>query len=271
MNNNNGMEVEYSNSRPKRNKKTEFEARIDEIANKIVYLVNKNTIFEKGLKLNVKIDGSIDGINVLFYLNDETYVNAVYYNTNPLSGTCTYVNSDLGMKTGTFLFHLLLLLTVKLGVEDFTLDNYTDDQVRGALGIYKLLSVNKRGEDRDRFTRASLEQQLYNAMGKMRLESRGDTEKRITDEIYNIMTKLKNMKIGDNDVWQPKFDKGIVSFLNQWHQQGLYGGKKKSKKTKSKKIKSKKTQSKKHNQKNTIKKNTIKKNKIKKTKRKKQK
>ena len=47
-------------------------------------------------------------------------------------------------------------------VEDFTLDNFTEVQERGAKGIYKLLSVDKRGEDA-LFIGASLKKQLFEA------------------------------------------------------------------------------------------------------------
>lgn len=243
-----------NNSIDKSNKRTRtsvLKKRIEKITNKIVQFVNNNTIFKKpDYTLTVDIVQKDDGVVLVFFnLTEETYVIGKYLNT--ASGSCTYVSSDLGMKTGTFLFHLLLLLNVELGVEDFTLDNFTEVQERGAKGIYKLLSVDKRGEDASLFIGASLKKQLSEALGKMRLKLRGNTKDKILKEFGNIMKKLEKIKeqeintINSDSPWNPDFVSGIKKFLSDMKQQAFYAtvGKKHKKsksKSKSKKGKAKK-------------------------------
>ena len=113
-------------------------------------------------------------------------------------------------------------------VEDFTLDNFTEVQERGAKGIYKLLSFDKRGEDKSLFIVASLKKQLSEALGKMRLKLRGNTKDKILKEFGNIMKKLEKIKeqeintINSDSPWDPDFVSGIKKFLSDMKQQAFY-------------------------------------------------
>ena len=49
-------------NRPQRERSSTFEVELKKIANKIVYLVNKNTIFKEGLYLNVDINEDIEEV-----------------------------------------------------------------------------------------------------------------------------------------------------------------------------------------------------------------
>ena len=244
-NNNNSMETNsMANNRPKRERTSVFKSRIERIANKIVELVNyKKYIFNIPLKVEIEEDIRERTVFVNLYLTPNTYAIGLYYNTFPLSGKCTYVNSDLGMKTGTFLFHLLLLLNAELGVEDFTLENYTGDQVRGAKGIYKLFKVDKRGQDASVFIGASLAEQISEAQGNMRLQLGSDTKQAIIEEFYNIMDKLTEANINTNNPnnpWQPTFVDGITEFLKKMSNKyalHTFGGRKKKNMKKRKNMK----------------------------------
>ena len=97
-----------------------FKTEIDTKAKKIVELVNNNTIFKEPYFLTLDTIEKKDG-NILVYFNitdnpdnvgnEKAYVIGKYKKEGGVKkGHCTYASSDLGMKTGTFLFNLLLLL-----------------------------------------------------------------------------------------------------------------------------------------------------------------
>ena len=237
-------------SNTQRPRTTRFKTEIDKKAKKIVELVNNNTIFQEPYSLTLETIEKEDG-NILVFFNitdnpdlvgnEKAYVIGKYIkqpNGNK-KGHCTYASSELGMKTGTFLFNLLLLLNYKLNVEDFTLDNFAEDQERAALGIYKLFEVNKRDKDPLDFKGKSLEKQLSEAMGEMRLRLRSDTKEAIKEEFYKIINTVRPKPDGP---WDTEFADGIRKFLSQMSEQAFYAmGVKKTRKTrkskKSKKVK----------------------------------
>ena len=258
-NNSNNLNVNVT----KRIRVSTFEGTIKSFLEKIIFLINNNNILKENYELNTNIvEHKADygyiyvTISIVDILKNTTisfvqvkYIQAKY---DKDKGICLDIKSQ-GMRMGTFLFHLVLLLTYYLGIQDFTLDNYTDDQLRAALGIYKLLDVNKRGEDPLLFTNASFEEQIAEAHGKMRLLLSSNTIEGIIIEIKNIGNKIKTMPLNNSDSpWNPNIDKGITKFIREIKEQGFYanGGKKtrKSKKTK----KSKKTRKSKKNKKLNI-------------------
>ena len=228
----------------KRVRVSTFEETIKSYLEKIKILINSNNIFKKNYnyKLDTKVDEEKNDYSYIYVTisikKNDTKISYIQAKYKKDTGICLNIVSDrmrIGMRMGTFLFHLVLLLTYYLGIQDFILDNYTDDKLRAALGIYKLLDVNKRGEDPLSFIGVSLEDKIEAAQGKMRLQLRADTIKDIIKEIENIRNEIKSMGLLNNSVnpWNPNIDKGITKFIREIKKQGFYAlGGKKTKKTK---------------------------------------
>ena len=111
--------------------------------------------------------------------DEVAYANAQYMSEsssgNQLEATVTFVRSNVGESTGTFLFHLQLLLAMLNNVQKVSIDNYTDNPARAAIGIYSLIDVNTTGISRESMPRLkSLDERLYESEGKMRLTMSGD-------------------------------------------------------------------------------------------------
>ena len=138
---------------------------IADIGLRIAELVNRLRLLKD--RFNVTFVASRtekQNLNVTFFINEgKARADALFYSdqTGGLRGASAQnVSSDIGYRTGTFLFHLLLLLVIYSGTPELTLDNFTEDPARAADGIYSLLSVNTResdtGKPASEFTRESI-------------------------------------------------------------------------------------------------------------------
>ncbi|MGI9554568.1 MAG: hypothetical protein ACR2M6_01235, partial [Vampirovibrionia bacterium] len=156
---------------------TKRKADIVKHGNRIAQLFNESEILDIPVVFYV-LGESSNELLVRFALNETTYSGASYsmatdgdYSGHMLASGIG-VNSDIGNRTGTLLFHLTLLLAISLNVSVFYLDNFTDEPARAAQGIYSLFQVDKtkerHGTERKEFVGLNLEDQIHLAEGSMR-------------------------------------------------------------------------------------------------------
>jgi len=211
--------------------KNKFNNCINEYANKIAILVNKHQLFKEGYTFEYENlhDGTLNGtLNVKFYINETTPPSAAaepsitkhyslfsYHEKNGKKHAHgIWVGSELGDRTGMFLFYMNLLVVILCGVQDFKLDNNTDYPERAEKGIYKLLEMDRRDGN------------IYS--GPMRLKPSGDLLKLWSDDIKVMINDETPHKIWADGI-STKL-KTFVWVINQIPQIG--GGKKKSKRKK---------------------------------------
>jgi hypothetical protein len=159
-------------------------------------------------------------IRSLGFDDDTGAQSVVVYNFNTSGLTqakCTWNRSEIGNRSGTFLFYMQLYIALKLGVgatdsrvADFTLENMTDVPARAARpgGIYGLLEPDPRMEGSRAFVGADLEQRLRIAEGGMRWRLTGET-----------ILKLKNAVSGlglpdDRDPWSDQMASKLRSLAS---------------------------------------------------------
>jgi len=212
----------------RRVKKNKFNNCINEYANKIAILVNKHQLFKEGYTF--EYENLHDGtLNVKFYINETTPPSAAaepmitkhyslfsYHEKNGKKHAHgIWVGSELGDRTGMFLFYMNLLVVILCGVQDFKLDNNTDYPERAEKGIYKLLEMDRRDGN------------IYS--GPMRLKPSGDLLKLWSDDIKVMINDETPHKI-----WADGISAKLKSFVEEinkiFPQRG--GGKKKSKRKK---------------------------------------
>lgn len=169
---------------------------------------------------------------VRFSLNEETYSGASYFIEDTgfykgrLSASGIGVNSSIGYKTGTLLFHLTLFLAISCNASVFYLDNFTDDPARAAQGIYDLLDVDKtmarHGTARSEFAGLNLEDQLHLAEGGMRLVIDRTTLRRWKTKMTTLAQKVQNLNLPSP--WAQPVDPKMRLILTQISQFAEFSG-----------------------------------------------
>ena len=206
--------------------------KILENANYIAKFANESKLFENKKLTFSSFTPNETSILVNFNIDDNNFAGALYFlEENELVAHGQGVNSNLGNKTGSLLFHLQLLLATKVNVTKYTLLNCTNEPERAARhgdGIYgACLQVNKTTKDtgvsRKEWTGKTLKEQLLMSDGQMIMNQT------IPKKVVDIIIKIINTR-GSGD--SKKF-KVLAS------EYGFYGGAKFRKKT-IKKIKKKK-------------------------------
>ena len=134
-----------------------------------------------------------------------------------LRAKCTWNRSEIGNRSGTFLFYMQMYVALKLGVgstdsrtADFTLENMTDVPARAAQpgGIYGLLEPDPRSEGVRAFVGADLEQRLRITEGGMRWRLTGDTAVALENAVAGL-----NLTDGQ-DPWSDRTARKLRSLAN---------------------------------------------------------
>ena len=211
-------------------KKSEIESR----GNRIADIFNASQILNMPVVFQV-LKNDHNMLAVRFALNEETYSGASYFlekaglQKGNLMASGIGVNSNLGNRTGTLLFHLTLLLVISSNAVIFYLDNFTDEPARAASGIYQLLDVDKtiarHGTARSEFVGLNLEDQLHLSEGGMRLIIDASTLKRWKQKFLNIGLKAQNQNLPSP--WIQPAEKSMQRFVTQISKfEGFSGGRK---------------------------------------------
>ena len=244
---------------------TKLRSQIIERGNRIAGLINQTGMLDIPVHFQV-VGEQPNTLAVRFALNEETYSGASYFierdgvYAQRLSASGIGVNSNLGQRTGTLLFHLTLLLAIFSNVTVFYLDNFTDVPERAAVGIYSLLDVDKtmsrHGTARSEFTGLNLADQLHLSEGGMRLIIDASTMARWKNKMSQLATKVST----SGSPWVQPVQQKMALFLTLISQfSEASGGRKKTKKrrfsqksTKKTRKKGKKTKNKKRKWKSHI-------------------
>lgn len=211
-------------------KKSEIESR----GNRIADVFNASQILNMPVIFQV-LKNDQNMLAVRFALNKETYSGASYFlevsgfYKGHLAASGIGVNSNLGNRTGTLLFHLTLLLAISSNAAIFYLENFTDDPARAAQGIYELLDVDKtiarHGTARSEFVGLNLEDQLHLSEGGMRLIIDASTLRRWKHKFLTIGLKAQNQNLPSP--WIQPAEKSMQRFVTQISKfQGFSGGRK---------------------------------------------
>ena len=165
-----------------------------------------------------------NGICIEFKLNDLTYSKGCYYykqSKNKIKGVGRGVYSNMSNYTGTFLFHLQILLAILSNVSKFSLDNFTDKPARAATGIYSLLNV-KKIKDYTYTSNETLESQLNKSEGQMEIILTSDSYIKWKNSLKKIFVinennkyekKEKEKKSKIQKFWGTNIDSKIKKFL----------------------------------------------------------
>ena len=212
------------------------------ISSKIEKLINELKILNPDrYRLQVAVGQRNDSTSVTFGIVNHSgeilaSSSAIYFiedtghRRQELCGRGQGVSSTLSSSTGTFLFYLQLLLAFLSNVQNFDLDNFTDDPTRAAAGIYKMLELDPRGltgEERTKLT-------IHATEGKMRLRKLGDFGAEWEREMRKLAEKIARTKPleggAEEDTswpWNPDVESLIVTFIAQIKQNyRLRGGRK---------------------------------------------
>ena len=199
----------YTHERYKRSRRYEtWQTNLQENGTKIEQYVISMELFHENFSLQFKHKhGDISGMNASicsFELHDNNtgdiraYSHALYnietdgQFTGNLVGAGRGVGSDIGNRTGHFMFLLQILLAIVTNVSDFRLENFTDNPARAAVGIYRLLTPDFRTHYDEGFNgNLSLEEILHITEGSMRLMRGRDDPERWTHEMNNLLHKLE--------------------------------------------------------------------------------
>lgn len=130
------------------------------------------------------------------YLNSVAFSNYNYfYDEGRKAARGAGVKSIIsGKRLGEIVFNLQLLLSIISGVEEVTLLNFTDDQVRAMEGIYKLFDIDKRKYDRKNFTGKSKAEKIHESEGEMRFILKSNSEDFWNKNWKEIINKLETEK-----------------------------------------------------------------------------
>jgi len=224
---------------------TKQKQEIDRKGKLIANLVNQSGLLSVPVMFEIIDNPGGQFIIANFYLNEETYSRGQYYiepdglYKGSLVANGAGVNSNMGNRSGMFMFHLQLLLVMTSGARIFNLNNYTDEPARAAQGIYSLLSVNTtlgtHGTPRPEFTGKSLSDKLHLSEGEMRLVVDASSMTKWTSKMKELPSKVE----GKGDPWNPNVEKNMNKFLGSVSQYGMYGGRKSKTKPKKKTLKKK--------------------------------
>lgn len=139
-----------------------------------------------------------------------------------------YVNSPIGHGTGIFVMYLQLLLAFLCNVTEITLENYTDDVYRAALGIYHLFTVNMREVNRNNFKGKTLAERLHVSEGKMRMTMRGDFLNEWMADLWGLDEKTQQQLANRPNPWtqDPPYSHHLHTFFYMLFQNFSGGAKK---------------------------------------------
>ena len=165
-----------------------------------------------------------------FKFNEDTYCTGTYTVDASQQVKCHIpsVYSDLENRTGTFLFHLQVLLAITVNCIEITLENFTNEPVRAAIygGIYELFEVDQRGHVKS-FNGEDLAEQLTSSEGEMRFKVNAVSIPKWVDKIERIAEGLTGPP------WNDNVKANMIRFLNYLRQNNfLSGGGRKIKKSK---------------------------------------
>jgi len=105
-------------------------------------------------------------------------------------------------RLGHFLFLLQLLLSILMDVKVYSLENFTNDPVRAARGIYRGFKIDKREEDRSKYVGFSLEDQLHLSEGRMRHDLYSNSKRMIMKSINDLFLKILQNEGDDRyNIW----------------------------------------------------------------------
>jgi len=199
----------YENAGYKRSRRYEtWQTNLEENGKKIEQYVIDIDLFHENYSLQFKhkhgIIGTMNSSICSFELYDNNtgdiraYSHALYnietdgQFTGNLVGAGRGVGSDIGNRTGHFMFLFQMLLAIVTNVSDFRLENFTDNPARAAVGIYRILTPDFRTHYGEDFNgNLSLEEILHITEGSMRLIRGGDDPQRWTHEMNNLLNKLE--------------------------------------------------------------------------------
>jgi hypothetical protein len=235
---------------------TKVRSQLIERGNRIAGLITQTGMLDIPVHFQV-VGEQANALAVRFTLNEETYSSATYFletegvYSQRLSATGIGVNSNLGKRTGTLMFHMTLLLAIFNDAAVFYLDNFTDVPERAALGIYSLLDVDKtisrHGTARSEFAGLSLADQLHLSEGGMRLIIDASTMARWKNKMNELATQVSTF----GSPWVQPVQQKMALFLTLISQfSEASGGRKKTKKRRFSQKSTKKTRKKRKKTKN---------------------
>jgi hypothetical protein len=136
------------------NNTTSIETKLDDIVLNSVNEIMKICFYESSYKFSYKIENESDDV-LTFYMNiDNNFLDkhvlliGQFINNEEFYSQINMVKSNMGYRTGNFLFDIFIYISILMGVSKIKLDNDTDDPLRAAKGIYSMFEpVNKYDED----------------------------------------------------------------------------------------------------------------------------
>jgi len=192
------------------------------ITKNICKLINISHIFNIELKYEIELTYD-QNTYINFYFDEKNYCIFLYYKdyytNNYLYAICKDVNSTYKNYIGTFLFNIQMLLVCLSNTQQINLDNYTDNPERAAMGIYSILNVDKRNEDRKKFYGKTLKEQLYLSEGKMYLNINSDTKELVFNKFIEIVKKINDIKqyycnvCIEKNKWNINYYKNTITFI----------------------------------------------------------
>lgn len=195
----------------------------------IKQLIHKLGFFKDGFTFDYKIDEvkqrSKPVIQVTFYINDinNIFCTTIYTSNSNLqlqNGHIMFVKSKLGYHTGVFLFNIQLILCYLTNIPEVILENYTDDRLRAAKGIYKRFMIDKRGHSPNEYKGKNFEAQLHTSEDHMRLPMTSDLLQYIIQDLHDISEKAEVPS--NTNPWNPEYSRRLTTFISSIKQ--YFGG-----------------------------------------------
>uniref|UniRef100_A0A6C0KV71 Uncharacterized protein n=1 Tax=viral metagenome TaxID=1070528 RepID=A0A6C0KV71_9ZZZZ len=190
--------------------------RVKEICEKIKEYINQEHFFKNVAFTYEFATSNMSRLHIVLRLNPDTFCSAMYIpnKNSQLDHThIHFVNSTLGHYTGVFLLNIQLLICYLSHIHEVTLDNFTNDQVRAARGIYKRFEVNERGYPHNEFIGKNLASKLHTSEGEMRLRMTSDLRDMIYSDLRDISKKV-SMESNTNP-WNPDYTGRLSRFLGK--------------------------------------------------------
>jgi hypothetical protein len=136
------------------NNTTSIETKLDDIVLNSVNEIMKICFYESSYKFSYRIENESDGV-LTFYMNiDNNFLDkhviliGQFINDEEFYSQINMVKSNMGYRTGNFLFDIFIYISILIGVSKIKLENDTDYPLRAAKGIYSMFEpVNEYDED----------------------------------------------------------------------------------------------------------------------------
>ncbi len=194
----------------------------------IKQLIHKLGFFKDGFTFDYKIDEvkkrSKPVIQVTFYINDidNIFCRTIFttHNSTLDHAHILYVKSKLGHYTGVFLFNMKLILCYLSNISEIIIENYTDDRLRAAKGIYKRFMIDKRGHSPNEYKGKNFEEQLFTSEDQMRLSMTSDLLQYIIQDLHDISEKTEVPS--NTNPWNPEYSRRLTTFISNVKQ--YFGG-----------------------------------------------